>query len=840
MTHSTVTEYSSADTSCASPSDIGRTAQQNGLTLWGLFQALAKEQSKMPPVQPSVARTGTVPLSFAQERLYELHRLETQDIVYNVSLIQRLKGPLNISALEQGINEIIHRHEVLRTVLPSQEVMSGWEKEVPVTDCRSFPDPENETRQRISEEARKPFDLCRAPLLHARLFQIDSDDHVLLLLLHQICCDDPSLRIIARELSVLYHAFAAGKPSPLPALSVQYADFACWQRELLQGEELEKLSAYWKKQLTGRLPRMNFLSRRHSGTVAHFFEISSDLHGALKTFSKQNDVTLFITLLAALQSLLLHCTGQEDMLVFSSFGGRNRRELKPLIGLFANILLLRTDMSGNPSFPEILSRVRETMFGAIIHQDMPFDKLLEMLHSETGQTPSFQVLFTLMDMSADLCLSGTETESFMPEENGAGQFDLMLYCRETPQGLKGMLRYREGLCEAAPYMAETFQELLKEITADPERWITDFPCLAQLPQSAPETAAMPEDAPESVLELQLVNIWKRILQTDVVGRGDSFFNLGGNSLLAIELFVEIEKQFGRQLPLASLIKAPTVRLMAELIEDAGYSSPSSPLVPIQPDGAKIPFFYVPPAGKTALRAVYHARHLGADQPVYGIQPLGFEEGEVPHNQTEEMAAYYIKAIQKDHPEGPYCLGGTCFGATVVFEMAQQLQAQGCTVSLLALFDPGPPLQIVPDAKTSKSPSEKAAYYLRQLFYHIRKGQLLHAFLDFSFQRRRHLMRRKLKTHTPEQRRIHTVMDAHEEAFRKYVPHAYSGKTVLFRSSEYHEKEKEGRNIWARSWAEFITGEFYLHVLQGIHYEIFQGLRSQELAEILKGYLDKEN
>lgn len=835
MTHSIATEateYSSADTQYPSPS-----------SLWGLFQALAKEQSKMPPVQ-TVPRTGAAPLSFAQERLYELHRFETEGLVYNVSLVRRLRGPVNVPALEQGINEIIRRHEVLRTVLPSQEIMSDWERKLPVTDCRSFPEPENEARRRISQEVRKPFDLKQGPFLRANLYQIDSDDYVLLLLMHQICSDDQSKGLIMQELNVLYNAFIEKKSSSLPEPPVQYADFAHWQRQYFQGDVMEKLSGYWLDQLSGRLPKLNLSNSRHNRAVLQPFEVSSRTFSALKTLSKPNDVTLSMTLLAAFKTLLFSCTGQQDMLVFSSFGGRNRIEVKRLVGLFANILLLRTDMSGSPSFLQLLGRIRETMFGALLHQDMPFDKLVEMLHSETGQAPSFQVLFVLQNTSRqELRFSNVQTEQFEADSGEISQFDLVLYCKESAQGLTGLLQYREGLCEAAPRMAETFLQLLEEITADPERRITDFPCLAQLPQSAPETAAVavpPEDAPESILELQLINIWKRILKADAVGREDSFFDIGGNSLMAIEVFAEIEKQFDRQLPLSSLIKAPTVRLMAELIGGAGYSSPSSPLVPIQPNGTKTPFFYVPPAGKTALRAVYHARHLGMEQPVYGIQPLGFEEGEVPHNQTEEMAAFYIKAIRSAQPEGPYCLGGTCFGATVVFEMAQQLQAQDCTVSLLALFDPGPPLQIVPDAKKSKRPSEKAVYYLRQFFYYIRKGQLLHAFLDFSFLRYQHLMRRKLKNHTPEQRRIHTVMDAHEKAFRKYVPHAYSGKTVLFRSSEFYEKEKEGRTIWARRWAEFITGEFCFHVIQGTHYEIFQDLKSQELAEILRSYLDNEN
>ena len=821
-------------------------------TLWQLFQALAKEQGNMPPVQP-VPRTGSAPFSFAQERLYELHRFETEGLVYNVSFVRRLRGTVHVPALEQGINEIIRRHEVLRTVLPSQEVMSDWERKLPVTDCRSFPEPEAEAQRIIKLEVRKPFDLQQGPFLRAGLFQLDNEDYVLLLLMHQICSDDQSKGLIMQELSTLYNAFAAGKPSPLPELPVQYMDFAHWQRQYFQGEVID-----WLDRLSGRLPKLKLSNSRHNKAVLQPFEVAPKTFTALKALNKSNDVTLSMTLLAAFHTLLFSCTEQKDMLVFSSFGGRNRAEVRRLVGLFANILLLRTDMSGSPSFLQLLGRIRETMFGALLHQDMPFDKLVEMLHSETGQAPSFQVLFVLQNTSRqELRFSNVQTEQFEADSGEISQFDLVLYCKESPQGLTGLIQYREGLCEAAPYLAEVFQELLTEITAAPERRITDFPCLAQLPQDDKTDEDSPV-LPETPLEAELVTIWQDILQKDTVGTNGNFFELGGNSLLAVTMFAEIEKCLGRKLPVTTLLDAPTVKQLAEVLEhdDEQCSLPSS-MVPIYPRSSRPPFFYVPAGGRTALSAMQYAHHLGTDQPVYALQPLGFEKEETPHKRVEEMAAYHLQDILKVQPAGPYYIGGTCFGTRVAFELAQQLQKRGHTVALLALLDPGPPCHnsiCLENMETSEkvlhhlrrtlyhckhdpvNASAKIGYYFRKLHQHFKQG-------DLPASLRNKLLKRGKdddSDHNSEETsvklaRAQNVLNAHLTALKHYMPQIYPGKITLLRSSEYHARDREG--YWIRQWSEFAAGGFECRVIQGTHWDLyFQDHKFQELIETLRDCL----
>ncbi|MCI5129997.1 MAG: aminotransferase class V-fold PLP-dependent enzyme, partial [Candidatus Electrothrix sp. EH2] len=346
-------------------------------------------------------------------------------------------------------------------------------------------------------------------------------------------------------------------------------------------------------------------------------------------------------------------------------------------------------------------------------------------------------------------------------------------------------------------------------------------------------------APRTPFEHQLTRIWAKFLKVKSVGVHDNFFDLGGNSLLAMGMLAEIGKEFGRQPPVPVLLKAPTVEKLAEVLREKGWSLPRTSLVPIQPSGSKPPLFYVPPAGCTALTGVPYTRYLGTDQPMYGLQPLGFEDGETPHNQLKEMAAYYIKEICRIQPEGPYYLSGECFGTRVAFEMACQLQEQGSRIALLALFDPGPPCHNSV-ALRDMDISSTVRYYLRRTACHVKDaglytlkgidhfkhGQFIPALKNFLNERRE----------DQTQFRIPHVMNAHVEAFMNYMPQIYKGKITLFRSSEYDERDKTG--FWIRQWSEFAGGGFECHVLQGRHWEIFQEPRFRKLVEQLKVCLEK--
>ena len=326
---------------------------------------------------PERAAQESAPLSFAQQRLWFLDQYEPNSSFYNLPSVMRLKGFLNVSALEESLNEIIRRHESLRTTFtkidgePVQVIAPSLSLSLGVVDLSQLVESEREeeARRLSSEEARCPFDLARGPLIRAALIRLGPQDHVLVLTLHHIVSDGWSTGVLHSELAVLYRAFCHSEPSPLSPLAIQYADYAVWQRERLKGEVLESQLGYWKKQLEGMPAVLNLPTDRPRPAVQSFrgqrqiLELSPELTAGLKELSRKGGVTLYMTLLAAFQTLLYRYTGQEDIVVGSPIANRNRTEIEGLIGFFVNTLVLRTDLEGEPSFEEALRRVRESALG---------------------------------------------------------------------------------------------------------------------------------------------------------------------------------------------------------------------------------------------------------------------------------------------------------------------------------------------------------------------------------------------------------------------------------------------------------------------------------------------
>lgn len=449
-----------------------------------------------PPVQP-VPRTEDLPLSFAQERLWFLNQLEGQSATYNIPMALRFSGAFNVTALEQSFAEMIRRHEALRTTFsvvdgsPVQVITSTQSVPLSVVDLQGLPEKEQSAKvQRLAaEEARRPFALEQGPLLRGTLLRLGAAEHVLLVTMHHIVSDGWSMGVFIRELSILYKAFLSDQHSPLPNLTIQYADFAYWQRQWLQGEVLEAQLAYWKEQLGGKLPVLELPTDRPRPPVQtfrgaiHSFVLPQTMIEALKTLSQEERATLFMTLLAAFKVLLYRYTGQTDIPVGIPVASRNRSEIEGLIGFFVNTLVLRTDLSGNPTFRELLRRVREVSLGAYDHQDMPFEKLVEVLQPERdlSHTPLFQVMFALQNAPmATLELPGL-TWNPVEVESGTAKFDLTLFLTETGQGLTGKLEYNTDLFDAATMirMAGHFQTLLAGIVADPEQRLLELPLLTE-------------------------------------------------------------------------------------------------------------------------------------------------------------------------------------------------------------------------------------------------------------------------------------------------------------------------------------------------------------------------
>ncbi len=465
-----------------------------------LLEALLQEEGVSLSSAQKISRrreADSLPLSFAQQRLWFLNQLEPDSPFYNVPAALRLSGPLNVAALKQSINEIIRRHESLRTTFaavdgtPVQVVAPTLTLTLPIIDLKHLPESrrEAETLRLVTEKARLPFDLAHGPLIRATLLQLDEDEHVLLSTIHHIAADGWSTGIFSRELGVLYETFSQDKSSPLQELPIQYADYAVWQREWLQGEVLEKQLSYWKEKLAGAPAVLELPTDRPHPFVQSYqgakqrLTLSKSVTEGIKRLSQREGTTLFMTLLAAFQTLLMRYTSQDDIVVGTPIAGRSQAETENLIGFFVNTLALRTDLSGDPSFKELLARVKEVTLGAYTHQDVPFEKLVEELQPERSlsRTPLFQVVFALHNMPGQASeLSGLKL-SGLPLDIGKSQFDLSLFAFEGAEGLSCVLEYSTDLFDAATAtrMLGHFARLLEAIVADPEQRLSKLPLLSE-------------------------------------------------------------------------------------------------------------------------------------------------------------------------------------------------------------------------------------------------------------------------------------------------------------------------------------------------------------------------
>jgi len=460
-------------------------------------QQLQREQQGMlaPPIRP-VPRHAPPPLSFAQQRLWILDQLDPDTARYNVPYLVRMAGPLRADMLEKSLNEIVRRHETLRTSfqMVDDELVQVISPAVTLPllreDLSSLPqaDREDEARRRAAEEVAEPFDLSVAPLLRAKLFRLADDDHVLVLNTHHVISDGWSLGILSQELYALYEAFAEDQPSPLPELAVQYADYAVWQRDFLSGETLDKQLAYWKEHLSGapasldlptdypRPPVQTYRGARE--TVI----LPNELLDSIRQLSRSESATLFMTLLTAFNVLMSRYSGQQDVVVGSPIAGRNRAEVEKLIGFFVNTLVMRTDLSGNPSFRELLARVRESAMGAYSHQDLPFEKLVEELKPDRdlSRNPLFQVMFVLQNVpTAKQTMGDIEATPFGSGDQSA-KFDLSVFTSETPDGLRVTAIYSPDLFEADTIrrMLGHYLRLLEAAVARPAMDVFHLPMLS--------------------------------------------------------------------------------------------------------------------------------------------------------------------------------------------------------------------------------------------------------------------------------------------------------------------------------------------------------------------------
>ncbi|HVO09721.1 MAG TPA: condensation domain-containing protein, partial [Vicinamibacteria bacterium] len=424
------------------------------------------------------------PLSFAQQRLWFLERLEPEAAAYNVVGAFRLSGRLDSDALQRALAEIVRRHQALRTRYqeiagrPVQQVVAV--DGVPFETCTPTVAPadrEEAIRQTAAREVARPFDLTRGCLIRASLLRFAEEEHALVLCLHHIASDGWSVGVLLRELDALYASFVAGQASPLPELPVQYADFAAWQCERLQGEELERQLTYWRGRLADRPGALELPADHPRPRVQGFRGARRDLTlppalaDAVRSFARRQGATPFMVLLAAFHLLLGRYTGRQDVIVGSPVAGRTRSELEGLIGFFVNMLALRVDLSGDPSVRELLARVREAVVSSQAHQELPFERLVEELECgrDISRSPVFEVAFALQNTPRARLRLGDLELLPVAVDTGTVRFDLECLVTESPTGFLVAMRYRTDLFEGGRIerMLGHYQRVVEEVVREP-------------------------------------------------------------------------------------------------------------------------------------------------------------------------------------------------------------------------------------------------------------------------------------------------------------------------------------------------------------------------------------
>jgi len=474
------------------------------------FLKAAKATNNLPSLKP-VSRQGPLPLSFSQQRVWFLEQLEADTTAYNIFSAVRLHGPLEISPLEQSIDTIICRHESLRTTFsavegqPFQVIHPHQPCTLPVTDLSLLPDAqqESEVDRLVRHEAKQPFDLVRGPLFRAQLLKLGEVEHIFLMTMHHIISDGWSFGVFVHELATLYTALIKSVPPSLPELPIQYADFAVWQQQWLHGDVEQTQLAYWKEQLAGELPNLELptdYTRPPIQTMRGANKVrllSPELSRALNNLCQQEDVTLFMTLLTGFKLLLYRHTRQDDIIIGSPIAGRNRTETEGLIGFFINSVVLRTQLSGDLTFQELLGQVREVALNAYSNQDVPFEMLLDILKPERdlSRTPLFQIFFNMLNLNHEAIELPGVTGEIISNSELESKFDLTLYISEPADHIRLKLVYNADLFSAARMdeMLCQFETILAQAVANPHQKINNFSLVTELAKSYLPNPAQPLD-----------------------------------------------------------------------------------------------------------------------------------------------------------------------------------------------------------------------------------------------------------------------------------------------------------------------------------------------------------
>ncbi len=667
------------------------------------------------------------PASVSQQRLWFLDQLQGPTAAYNVHVGLWLYGALNLSALRSSLQEIVNRHETLRTSFALKKsglfqlVEPRHEVALPVTDFATLNDPYPPAYELAKREVATPFDLSKGPLFRVRVMRIGPEEHVLLCVMHHSITDSWSTQVFVKELGLAYEAFARGEPAHLPELPIQYGDFSEWQQESLQSESVQKQLAWWKETLKNAPPVLQLPqdaprpAEQSLEGASQTYEVPSATMAGVKALATRHQATPFMVLLAAFKVLLHRYSGQSDMLVGIPVAGRNHVETEGLIGFFVDTVVLRDNLSGDPRFSDLLAQVRETTLAAFANVDVPFDKIVETIQPERNLSynPVFQVMFSVIKSSIRSHAFGTlEAFPYVVNSNVSIVDFFCTFIEDSDGKWWLQLDFNTSLFkpERIARLFEDYVELLRGITVNSGAHIDQLTlrnlALAEALSDAQSTrnlapgkAASQALVPSSGLtqpthsyaaeEELLIEIWKDVLGIPSINIHDNFFDVGGHSLLAARVIAQIRDATGRKLPVSAIFRAPTIRSLAQLLKNDQDSSRDPVLVEFrQGSGGGVPFFSVAAPGVDSLGLALLARNMAEEQTVYKLQSPGSPVWGRPFRKDElrTLAKEYVAAMRAVQRHGPYCFGGMCDGVLIAQDMILELESQGEEVGFFAIFD----------------------------------------------------------------------------------------------------------------------------------------------------------
>ena len=800
------------------------------------------------------------PVSSAQLRIWFVEQLAEQTAANNLAFGLRLTGDLDAAALDLSLKAVVDRHEALRTTFDIRDgepvqLIHRVRPSVQIVDLSRYSSSEEEAYAVARREIYTPFDLRKGPLVRLVLLRLRGDIHIMLGIFHHIICDNWSLRLFARELESCYRAFCDRVPPRLEPVHLQYGDYVSWQREWLGSEDFAHKLSYWTETLADASPLLD-LSADGARPLGPAFtgssqarRLSHDLVNSLKGLAAAHSATPFAVLLAVFQVLLYQYSGETDLLVGTPVAGRSSVELEEVIGNLVNLVVVRADLSGNPRFSHLLSKVRDAILDALANQDVPFERLVEALHPSRNlaHNPIFQVLFASVKSAApSQSFGGLQASPYIVEAMQT-PFDLTISTIEdSPDGWWLRSEYRTDLLtyQQIAGLLDHYIELLKIVVTRPEARLSQLPqpsnwpipraakkgwCGSQVdttPDSAgaepghpakrdlPQLRPLAEGESSDRIEEILEGVWAKVLGTRPPRITSNFFDLGGHSLMAVRLISEIGRAFGRKVPVSFVFQQPTIEAMARRLRKEVRPAPS--VVPLNEAGSRSPFF----CGGARWEQQDLSRALGRKQPFLQLDVFSLQEqrelaGKPLYRSVPDLAASLLQEILSIQPVGPYFLGGICEGGIIGLEIALQLQQQGHQVALLAEFD-----------------TPVTGYWRRHLIHWLRYGHWLISSGRLPSQIRYRFVRsmKRWFPSSPEEERLLRIWRVIWKAIRKYRPkREFDGEIQLFRAP----------NPWfvedvATGWAARATQGVRVHEIPGGHVAFFSDPPSQRvMANIIK-------